>query len=357
MAALSSIAMGGLALAGGIAGAKGKKSVTENEQTSQLEVSPMGAQEALAQGVASGSLGQLQGLVGQGPGTQDVTAGLGAQRDLASMLQQYAQGGFMPGESDFQAAQKFAQGAFAGQQESLNQQFADQQTEARRLAAQLNRPVNDPILQAKLAQQQMRSQQQLAADQRGVATQFAQQLPGQRLDFAQQRAGVLQGLASQALSNRSNLLSLGSQLQGQQQQFRLATGKQVQTNTQTSKSGGGLMGAISGALGGASAGAGVANLFGAAGSQSIGSLLGLGGGGGASGLQMPGLSGGMQAAPGPSLGGFRSFSGANPFQSQGLSMPAMSINATPGLGASRLSQGAPYQRNIYSGIGGAKFGL
>lgn len=331
MAALSSIVMGGAALAGGIAGAKGQKKTST--QTSGMNLAPESALEALGGQVSQEQLQGLRQLLGAGPGEQDVAAGTSAGRDLASMLQQYAQGGFMPGEADMQAAQKFAGGAFAGQQAALSQQFQDQQTEARRMAAQLNRPINDPILQAKLAQSQMRQQQLLEGEKTSMATQFAQQLPGQRLGFAQQRAELLGGLASQALANRSNLLSLGSQLQAQGQNFRMQTAERYGTSTE--KSGGGLMGALSGAIGGASLGSGAANLFGNA---SLGSLFG---GGAAGGMTAPNFGQGLQAAtqtPGfgmsaglaqPSTSNM--FAGANPF-AQPSRLGSAAPAATPSIG-------------------------
>lgn len=335
MAALSSIVMGGAALAGGIAGAKGQKKTST--QTSGMNLAPESALEALGGQVSQEQLQGLRQLLGAGPGEQDVAAGTSAGRDLASMLQQYAQGGFMPGESDIQAAQKFAGGAFAGQQAALSQQFQDQQTEARRMAAQLNRPINDPILQAKLAQSQMRQQQLLEGEKTSLATQFAQQLPGQRLGFAQQRAELLGGLASQALANRSNLLSLGSQLQAQGQNFRMNTAERY--GTSTSKEGGGLMGALSGAIGGASLGAGTEKLFG---DTKITDLFNRSG----AGLQMPNFGQGLSAATqtpgfGMSAGlaqpsSANMFAGPNPF-TQPSRLSSMAPSSAPSVSGGRTN--------------------
>ena len=333
--------LGGGALLGGIAGAKGSKNQSStsstSESTSKLDAGQAGGLESLGANITQEQLAGLQQLIGQGPGAGDVTAGTGAQRDLASMLQQYAQGGNIPGAQDIQQAQQFAGGAFAGQQTALQQQFEDQQVQAQRLAAQLNRPVNDPIIQAKLAQQQMRSQQQLEADKTSFATQFAQQLPGQRLDFAQQRAGILSGLASQALANRQNLMSLGSQVQQQGQQFRLATGTQRNTGSQNQttqgKQGGGIGGAISGAIGGASLASG------------FGNLMNLGGGGAAA----PQVSGGSfpqfaQSMPSPQGGFFNLQQGA-----QGVGFPSPS-RLSQGVGQSSPSFGvtSPNTTNFWS---------
>lgn len=201
---------------------------------------------------------QLQALIGKGAGEQDVTAGLSAQRGLADLLSQYAQGGFLPGEQDWKTANQFAQSALAPQQVAINQAFTDQQQRTAQLAAQMGRPVNDPILQAKLAQEQQRAQERLGASQSAFASEFAQSLPLQRLAYTGQLADVRSGLASQAMSNRQALIGLGSQLQQAGQQFQLATG------TKTQSQGGGLGGAISGGLAGFGAFANLANMFGKA---------------------------------------------------------------------------------------------
>lgn len=156
----------------------------------------------------------------------------------------------MPGQQDISQANTLAQQLFQGQQVGLNQAFDTQRQQASRNAARMGRSAIDPVLQNQLMQGQARQQTQLNADIGSYATQYAQSLPQQRLGFAQQLAGVNQGLASQAMANRQALLGLGSQLRGQEQNFRAGTA----TTTQSTSGGGGFGGFLTGALGGASAG-------------------------------------------------------------------------------------------------------
>jgi hypothetical protein len=179
---------------------------------------------------------------------------------------------------------------FGARRTALGQSFEDQLMQSNRQAALMGRAQNDPILKAKLAQEQIRQQAMLDAEQGGLATQLAMQLPGQRLGFAQQRSQILGGLATQAMANRQALAALGSGIMNSERGFRLDTGLRFNTgtaNTQatsnmfsntavqslsnlfsntnssqttnatsnsTGTSGGGFKGAVAGGLGGAAAG-------------------------------------------------------------------------------------------------------
>jgi hypothetical protein len=242
------IGLAGAAL-GGIAGSQGQRTSSEVN---------LGPESAL--GAATGrnlpvDYEALRGLVNAGAGSADVAAGAQGQRDLAAMLKQFSQGGFLPGQQDIATANQFAQSQFQPQQVALQQQQKQEQLKANQLAAQLGRPVNDPIIQAKLAQERMQSQERLGASQGAFASQFALNLPQQRLGYTAQLADVQNALASQAMSNRQALVNLGSQLRGQEQQFRLGSASRSQT------SGGGLAGGISGALAGFGAFSSIANSF------------------------------------------------------------------------------------------------
>jgi len=224
--------------------------------------------EKSARGIQEQNLTQFNEFVQAGPGQEDITAALGAQRGLADTLKQFSEGGFLPTEQDFQTAQQFTQSAFAPQQEQMNQQFAQQQTEAKRLSAQLGRPVNDPVIQAKLAQQQSQQQSMLGAQQTAFGSQFALNLPQQRLGFQAQGASVLQDLANRAQTNRQVALSLGSSIQNLERNFRLDAGLKNSNSTTKTTSSANAFDVIGGALGVASAiGTGGASLglFGAAG--------------------------------------------------------------------------------------------
>lgn len=214
-------------------------------QSQSVQLAPPSASELAGEQAVVSNLPILQQLINAGANQQDVTAGLGAQRGLGDLLAQYAQGGFLPSQQDFATAQGFATSAFAPQQTAINQQFEQQQQRVAQLSAQLGRPVNDPILQAKLSQERMQAQERLGAQQSAFVSDFAQSLPMQRLQFTGQLADVRSQLASQAMANRQALIGLGSQLQAQGQQFRAGTA------SRSVESGGGLLGGITGALGGA----------------------------------------------------------------------------------------------------------
>lgn len=172
----------------------------------------------------------------------------GAPSQFAQMLQQYAQGGFLPNQQQIGAANQYAQNIFSPQQAQLNNLFQQAQVNTNRQAASMGRSVNDPILQAKLAQYQGQQQGVLSGQQGALAAQTAFQMPGQQLGYAQQ-------LSNQAFQNSTNLLGLGSQILNQAQQFGLGTARR--TGNQTGQAGGGFKGAITGAFQGAAGGLGI----------------------------------------------------------------------------------------------------
>lgn len=244
---------------GGVAGALGGAAGSGSSQsfTSGIRLRPASELELGAGSEIQRRFGELGGFTDMGPGQQDIQAGLGSQRGLAEMLEQFSQGGFLPGQQDFATAQQFTQDAFAPERVGMQQQQQADAQRTARLAAQLGRPVNDPILQAKLAQSNLQAQERLGARETAFRSEFAQSLPQQRLGYAAQGADVRGALANQAFANRQALLGLGSQIQGQERDFRIATGERF--GTQSTQSGGGfaqgLMGAIAGMGGGSEAGA------------------------------------------------------------------------------------------------------
>jgi hypothetical protein len=237
---LAALAIGGAAL-GGLAGALGSKQTQDSEQRVNL----MPASELENQSTASlgKNFGTYSDYVNAGANQTDVSNALTSQRGLADMLKSYSTGGYLPGQQDFAQANSLADSV-------LSPAFRQQEEQAARLAAKMNRPVNDPILQARL-------RQGLADQRSGFVAEQAMNAPLQRLQFAGQLSDVQNNLASQAMSNRQALLSLGNQLQSSERNFRLQTA--TRTGSQTQTSGGGLQGAIAGALGGAGAGFGMAN--------------------------------------------------------------------------------------------------
>lgn len=222
-----------------------------NSQINDLKANPANGFTA-EQGVQGKAFNDLQGMVNAGPNQGDYTKGVQSQRDLAAMFGDYAKTGGLPSQDDINSSNGIADNLYASRQTALNQSFTDQNTEAERLAARLGRPVNDSILQAKLRTGFIRQQDLLNSEKMGTSQNLALQLPGQRLGYAQQQAGLLDALGQQAMSNRNFLLGLGSQIGGQERDWRFRTSQQY--NNATSSGGGGLGGAISGAIGGAGAG-------------------------------------------------------------------------------------------------------
>lgn len=254
---------------GGIVGAVGgaQKDKAQGSQVSQVFADPAGAQEIQAQQASQAGLGGFQAGVEAGPGISDIQSSVGASRDLASQLQAMSKTGGVPGAADIQGQQGLAGQLFGGRRTAITNNFADQQAQYAQQAALQGRNPLDPVFRNKLAQEQTRQLGQLDAEQNAFATQQAMNQPFQRLALSQQRQQLLGGLATQALSNRQALASLGSQLQSQQQNYRLQTA--TRTGQGQSQSGGGLQGAISGGLAGigagASAGAALGSLFGGGG--------------------------------------------------------------------------------------------
>jgi hypothetical protein len=253
----------------------------KSSQEAGIRLGAMSPLEKMFGDSVDSDFSQLKTMGDLGPGTLDVSASLNSSRDLASMLGDYAKGGYQPNDSDISSSNDLATKLFGSRQTALNQSFQDQTTEANRLAARLGRSVDDPILQAKLRSGMMRQQDSLNSDKQGWATQYALNQPMQRLNFAGQKANILSGLASQAMSNRNALLSMGSNLLSGERNFRLQQGTQWHTGEQ--ESGGGLKGAISAGLGWmGTLGSGVGMMMGMPSMGGLGSgAAGLGSGAGA----------------------------------------------------------------------------
>jgi hypothetical protein len=153
---------------------------------------------------------------------------------------------------------------FQAQRLGLQQSMQDQTVAANRQAALSGRSANDPVLRAKLAQEQMRQGSMLDAQQGAFGQQLAMALPGQRLQYAGQRANLAGGLATQAMQNRLTLASMGEGIMNMERDWRLKTARHFSTSEQST--GGGIGGAISGGLAGFGTGAAIANGFGSGGS-------------------------------------------------------------------------------------------
>lgn len=325
------------AVAMGALGALTGSQADQGTSTSGRRLAPASAQEIAGGKASEAGLAQFQTQVGLGPGDTQVQQAQLSNKSLQDMLAKYSKGGYAPSESDISSAGKFAADMFAPQQLAMQQGYAGQQQKAAQLAAQMGRPINDPIIQSKLAQEQMQGQERLGAAQGAFASQYAQQQPMQRLGFTSQLADVNNSLASQAMANRQALFSMGNQVQTQQQNFRLNSAEQYGSTS----SGGGLKGALTGGIAGFGAGAAIGNMFGggaaAAGANSPMGQPNVG-------PQMP-SGGGMnfsQAAPATSsfMG---AFSGAQPQQSSapytGPLSPNYGMDQGQGPGMSSIMQG------------------
>ena len=332
MGLMTALGVGG-ALLGGAAGAMGQKSKTQ----SGVILGKASALEKQARESIGSSFSALQGMADAGPGKADVEASLGASRDLAALLADMQSGSGLPNATDVSSANSAAANLFQARQVGLQQAFDDQRTAASKQAALMGRSASDPVLAAKLAQEQSRQQAMLGAEQGSYAQQLAMALPGQRLELANARTQVLGGLAQQAMANRQAILAMGSGIQDSERNWRLQTG--VKWGEQ--KTGGGIGGAITGGLAGLGSGLSAATTLGGG-----GSLFGAGGGGGASGLSMPSLG---QSAGFGGGGGFSLLGGAQLATSPYFGSSAA---AAPAAGGQGFGFG-PNARPIFSNSGQA----
>lgn len=243
------------ALLGGIAG--GQKDRSTQSQTSSVNAGYATKEEQAATNQISTQFEDLQRLVKLGPGDTDVTAGLESQRSLAAMLEQFSKGGYAPTSQD----QDLAKQMLAPQQVALDQNLRDIREQSARQQALAGRGPTDFVFNNRLNRNQLDLTQQLSAQQSALAA----QQPFQRLDFAGRLADIRSGLASQAMQNRQAIMGLGSQIQAAERNFRLGTASR--SGTQETESGGGLKGALTGAIGGAGAAFGVMNQFGGLGGK------------------------------------------------------------------------------------------
>lgn len=245
--------IGGIAggVIGAFAGGAGGKNTTEYAKN----IGPEGELSALGGKSQKSALEEFQKFLSAGPGQSDVQAGTDASRLFANMLMQFSQSGGLPSQGDFDNARSLTNNVFAPQQEQLKQNFADANMQGNRAAARLGRSGNDPILMNKLMQEQTRQQGMLDANKTSFFAQQAQQMPGQRLGYAQQYTQMQNGLASQAMANRQALFSMGSNLRTNEQNFQLNSANQMVNTWGGSSFVGSLAGGLAGAGTGYKAGA------------------------------------------------------------------------------------------------------
>ena len=199
MPALTSIAIGGAALAGGTAGilASGDKTVTQSlllANPTEREINA-GHRAKLSE---RSLFAALTGGEGGGVAGQALQGFRGGQQSFIERLQGLSQTGFRPTQQDIGFGRDVAGQLFGEQREALSQSFEDQTTQSQRLRAQLGRSQDDPILQAKLRTGFIRQQALLGARQGGFAQQLALQQPRERLGLAGQAVQAQGSFARQA---------------------------------------------------------------------------------------------------------------------------------------------------------------
>lgn len=240
----------GAAILGGAAGSQKDVSNTSSNmsQTSTMQVAPAGAQETAAKDTAFNSIGSLDERLKQLESSPVLS-------NLDKLMQELGQA---PSADRIAQSNSFANNVFAPQQTALNQSFEDQTRAFSNRAAQMGRSGSDPILAAKLAQEQVRQQAQLSAEKGSFAAQESINAPQRQ--FSNQLS-ALGGLSQQAIQNRQAVFSLGSQFANSEMNFRLASAGRTTTGTNNTEqsSGGGFKGLVTGALGGAGAGASMGN--------------------------------------------------------------------------------------------------
>lgn len=263
--------IGGMAVAGGIAGGFDK----EQNTTRQLDPWTQG-------GIGLGLLHidrQQRDLENIFRGRQ-TEIGYSSDQDITSfrdLVNQYLKSGG-PSQQDISGAQKFTQDIFAPQSVAMQQAFQQQSQQNNRLATRLGRSADDPILAAKLAQEQTRQLQQFESQKTAFSAQNAQDRMGQQLSLSEL-------LRNQALQNRQMIAGFGQTRASILSSMAGASG----TTNQVTPANFGTV--LTGMIGGAGAGA------------MMGQSAGMFGGG---------------AAPAPSYGGGSSWS-SNPLGGNNMS--------------------------------------
>ncbi len=329
---------------------EGKKGDTVSQKSNSSSISGVTLKaasdlEKSATGQIGSSFGQLQDMLNRGPGNEAVDASNKEQQSYVDMMRQINSTGGMPTAEDTRRANILADELFAPQQEAAKQAYGFAQQDAAKLAAKLNRPINDPIIQAKLQQEQMRQSSLMSADRTAFVAGEARNSPFQRLQMQGQLADAQGSLASQAMSNRMQLLNLGNSLQQQERNWRLQTSEKygASSGTQEQHSGGGAMGgigAITGAMG----------QFTNLGTSVVSAFMGGGGQ-----TQQPEKAqanfGGQPSAQIANFGGYNSSGGQmNDIQSAYMGSRGSSVMSPQR--ASRLSGGGGGSKGPISGVNG-----
>jgi hypothetical protein len=281
----TALVMGAGALLGGAAGSMKDVTTAQGSSSSGVNLAPQTELDKYGGQLTDSSLRSLEGMVNAGPGLESIGQANAQYGTLASMLGDYSKNGGAPGQQDWLQANDFAKNQFAPQQMQIDQSFEAEQERAKQLAVQMGRSPNDPYIQAQLSKQKMQMQNMLGANQSAFVGQEARNGSMARLGYTSQLADLKGSLASQAMSNRQALLSLGSNVQQQERNWRYQISDKWGKQSQEQQSGGGMKGMLSGAMAGASMGMGMAGgMGGMAGAASAGGSAAGGGGMGMLGM-------------------------------------------------------------------------
>jgi hypothetical protein len=206
---------------------------SSQSQSSGIRVAPETALEQQANPMLGRQLTGMENMVNAGPGAQQMTNATQGTQQYADLLGQLGQG-----QGLMQAQQAGIEGYSALGNQLYGGLMRQQTAQAQQMAARQGRGMNDLMLQNKLGQQR----NDLVGS---FAVQQSMQAPMQQAQMMGQRSDALQGLASQAMQNRQNLLSMGSTLREQDRSYRINTGERYNTQSQE----GSLLDAVGGIAG------------------------------------------------------------------------------------------------------------
>lgn len=213
----------GAAIGAGVGLLAGLMSPDEQTQTKRMQVAPASAWEnqgqSLQQSTLPGITAGLSGLPGQEQLNKEA---FGASNDFAALLKQYQTTGGMPNQQDITSAQSYANQITAPQQQQMNLALRNSRQQYATNAGIQGRGINDFAMNNKLNLQAQDFAQSLGAQQQSIGAQYAQQISQNRLGFSGQLAELKTGLASQAMQNRMAIMGLGSQIQNQERNARIA---------------------------------------------------------------------------------------------------------------------------------------
>jgi hypothetical protein len=266
----------GAAALGGVAGGMSDKSSKDSRSARAFVIDPASGQEIGARNAAYDQIGALDARLKS-------LEGGGALANLDKLLLELGQA---PSQQRIDQSNQLANALFAPQETALSQALAEQTNQYAARAAQLGRSSADPILAARLAQEQIRQRQSLSAQKGAFAAQEAMSAPAR---LFQAQLGGLGGLSQQAIQNRQAVFGLGSDFANAERNFRLQSAGVVDTGFASTEEGGGFKGALTGLLGAAGSGAQLGHML-----QSRPSNIPLGGG-----LQGGGMGSPMLQRPSP----------------------------------------------------------